>query len=272
MDTFFMQKTCVLFALFLVACSHSKQLATPSTVPESSLVTDGKLWASLFQQRSAEYRALCQQAFNIARVKVDEVADRQTLRPMAIVTDIDETFLDNSPYAVHQSLSGKDYEPASWAEWTGKASADTLQGSLTFFRYAASKRIEIFYITNREQSERAGTIANLQKFGFPYADDKHLLLRTDVSGKEARRQQVAATHEIILLIGDNLADFSTLFDKKNESDRNANVAAAAGEFGSRFIILPNTTYGGWEDSFYHFNYKLTPAQKDSIIRSALKTY
>lgn len=275
-----MRRSLLVLMIMVAGCTAGRNGARPVNgqqasgpdVIASSLVTDGKLWASFFQQRSAEYRALCQQAFNIAKGRVDEVAGRQTLRPLAIVTDIDETFLDNSPYAVHQALKGKDYEAGSWAEWTSMGKADTLQGSLSFFSYAASKGIEIFYITNREEKERTGTLANLRRFGFPYADEKHLLLRSEGSGKEPRRQQVATTHDIVLLLGDNLADFSPLFDKKMETERAANVSLVASEFGNRFIILPNTTYGGWEESFYQFNFKQTEAAKDSIIRAALKGY
>ncbi|MET0634903.1 MAG: 5'-nucleotidase, lipoprotein e(P4) family [Chitinophagaceae bacterium] len=258
-------------ACLLVAC-HPPARMPRQTSASNSLVNDGKLWASLFQQRAAEYRALCQQAFNIARLRVDQASALMTLRPMAVVTDIDETILDNSPYAVHQALLGMDYTASSWKEWTSKAAADTLQGSLTFFRYAASKGMEVFYITNRDETERTSTLANLRRFNFPFADDQHLIMRADISSKETRRSRVAATHDIVLLLGDNLADFSQLFDKKTEAERMLNERISAEEFGNRFIILPNSTYGGWEDAFFLYNLKLTPAQKDSLIRSALKGF
>jgi 5'-nucleotidase (lipoprotein e(P4) family) len=191
---------------------------------------------------------------------------------MAIITDIDETFLDNSPYAVHQALMGKDYEASSWAEWTSKGIADTLTGALGFFRYAASKGIEIFYITNRDEKDKAGTLSNLLHFQFPFADNQHLIVRGANSSKEDRRQQVARTHDIILLLGDNLADFNSLFDKKTEAERDQNVQKVAAEFGKRFIVLPNFNYGGWEDAIYENSRNWTPAQKDSLLRSRLKGY
>jgi len=54
--------------------------------------------------------------------------------------------------------------------------ADTLAGSFSFFNYTASRGIEIFYITNREEKERAGTLENLRRFHFPFADDAHLFM------------------------------------------------------------------------------------------------
>lgn len=264
----------LLFTLFLffTACTTPKQI-TVST-PPAPLVADGKLWSSLFQQRAAEYKALCIQAFNIARWRVDESLLQTGTKPKAIITDIDETFLDNSPYAVHQAMQGKDYEAASWHDWTGRGIADTIPGGLGFFTYAASKNITIFYITNREEQERAGTLHNLQSYHFPFADNQHLVTRSASSGssKEERRRQVAADYDIILLLGDNLADFSSLFDKKTETERAANVQQVSAEFGKKFIVLPNANYGGWEDAVYDNSHSWTPAQKDSIIKSKLKNY
>ena len=238
----------------------------------TSLVPDGKLWASFFQQRSAEYKALSYQAFNIATMRVDEVAGRQSLRPIAVVTDIDETFLDNSPYAVKRALQGNDYEASSWHQWTSLGVADTLPGALKFFRYAEAQGLTVFYITNREEADRAGTLANLRRFGFPFADDAHLIMRKDVSSKESRREQVALKYQILLLLGDNLADFSSLFDKKSEAERANNVGLSSEEFGRRFIILPNTTYGGWEDAFFQQYPNNAGLNRDSLIRAALKGY
>lgn len=262
----------ILFSLtiFLFACTVSKKATV--NPPNGQLVLDGKLWSSLFQQRAAEYRALCLQAYNIARLRLDEELKNSPGKPRAVITDIDETFLDNSPYAVHQALKGKDYEQASWYEWTGRADADTLAGALSFFNYAASRNVEVFYITNRDGNEKAATLANLQRFHFPFADDQHLLVKTTTSGKEERRLAVAHTREIILLLGDNLSDFSALFDKKSETERDQAVLQFAAEFGNRFIILPNANYGGWEDAVYDNSHGWSPAQKDSLIKSKLKTY
>ncbi len=235
----------------------------------ATLVADGKLWSSLFQQRAAEYKALCIQAYNIARLRVDELFPLATTKPKAIVTDIDETFLDNSPYAVHRASQDQDYTIDTWIQWTAKGDADTLAGALSFFNYAAFINFEIFYVTNREEKEREGTLQNLEKFNFPFADNAHLILRQNTSSKELRRQQIARTHEIVLLLGDNLADFSSLFDKKSEKEREQHVQQPAAEFGKKFIVLPNANYGGWEEAIYNNSYNWTAAQKDSIIKRAI---
>jgi 5'-nucleotidase (lipoprotein e(P4) family) len=261
----------ILSVSLFISCTSSKKATSPSS--GSNLVADGKLWSSLFQQKAAEYKALCLQAYAIARLRLDEALKSPSAKPKAIVTDIDETFLDNSPYSVHQALQGKDYDGASWTDWTSRGMADTLPGALSFFNYAAANHVEVFYITNRKQAEKQGTSQNLQRYHFPFADDQHLILRKDVSSKEPRRQQIASAYDIVLLLGDNLADFSPLFDSpKTTEERAAAVQQLAGEFGKRFIVLPNANYGRWEEAVYGNNFNLTPVQKDSAIKSNLKTY
>jgi 5'-nucleotidase (lipoprotein e(P4) family) len=266
-----MKKLSVVVLFIIGACSTTKQVTNNILLPQNIAVT-GKIFASLYQQRAAEYRALCLQAFNIATLRVNENVTLTMGRPKAIITDIDETILDNSPYEVHQTLQGKDYESATWYEWTSMSKADTVPGAASFLKYAASRGITIFYITNRDEKERAGTLLNLKKFDLPNADDAHLILRQGTSSKEARRQQVAASHDIILLLGDNLADFSSMFDKRPLYEREQNTNALSAEFGKRFILIPNPVYGDWESVVYKYGNTLTTAQKDSAIKSLLKSY
>ncbi|MEO6489118.1 MAG: 5'-nucleotidase, lipoprotein e(P4) family [Ferruginibacter sp.] len=266
-----MKKIVFISFIFLTACRTTQVASTNNNTTNPNITVNGKIFTTLFQQRAAEYRALCFQAYNIAKLRVDEYKS-VTNKPKAIITDIDETVLDNSPYEAFQTLQGKDYDPASWYQWTAKGIADTMPGAASFLKYASSKGITIFYITNRDEKERASTIGNLKKFQLPNADDAHFLPKQSISSKEARRRTVSLTHEIVLLMGDNLADFSSLFDKKTVEDRINNTDFSAGEFGNRFIVLPNPVYGDWESSLFNYNYKLTAAQKDSVVRGALKAY
>ncbi|MGZ5287746.1 MAG: 5'-nucleotidase, lipoprotein e(P4) family [Flavisolibacter sp.] len=264
-----MKKYFLIALLAFTACSTTKNLPQQTS---GKAIADGKLFASLFQQQAAEYKALCFQAFNFARLKIDQHSQLNTGLPKAIITDIDETILDNSAYDVHQVLQGKDYEPASWSDWTSRGIADTVPGAPHFLHYAASKGVTIFYITNRNEEERAGTLKNLQRFNLPNADNAHLILKKGVSSKEPRRQEIMKNYDVVLLMGDNLADFSELYDKRTVEDRNLVTRQLAAEFGHRFIMLPNPVYGDWESALYQYNSKLTMAQKDSIIRKTVKGY
>lgn len=258
-----------LFAVVLLSCSSRKTQilgAKNSIAPNNTITADGRITANLWMQRAAEYKALCYQAYNLAHLRLELAVAQSSAKPKAIVTDIDETVLDNSPHDMTEALDGKDFDLKTWKTWTAKAAADTICGAGSFLKYAAAKGVEVFYITNRDEDERAGTLKNLQKFNLPNADSEHLLLKQGVSSKEIRRKQVLQNHEIILFLGDNLSDFSALFDKKQYDERLRNTQQNAAEFGKRFIVLPNVAYGDWEGALYRYNYQLKPAQRDSVLK------
>lgn len=260
----------VFVLVFVAACTTSKQI---SIAPQhADNIANAKIFMAAYQQKAAEYRALCYQAYNIAKLRVDEKIDQQTPKPKAIMTDIDETILDNSAYQVHQSLQGKDYEPASWYDWTARADADTVPGAVHFLQYAASRGIEIFYVTNRDERERTVTLENLKKFGFPFANSEHLMLKSSSSSKSGRRDSIAAIRTIIMFVGDNLNDMNGVFEKKLPDQRMKVTDDNSSAFGDTYIVIPNPSYGDWENALYHYNYSLTPVQKDSVLRGVLKNY
>lgn len=238
----------------------------------NDIALNGKVYASLWQQNAGEFRALCYQAYSIAQNNIDKMTTPISDKPYAIITDVDETFLDNSPYAVTQALKGNEFDYATWLEWTSKGEAIAYPGSLDFFTYAASKNVTIFYVTNRNEKDKAGTLKNLQQLHFPFADDQHLLVLTTTSNKEERRKEILKKYNVIMYLGDNLTDFSDVFYKKSQTDRNHNVDSLSREFGTKFIVLPNSGYGDWESALPGYNYKLSPTQKDSVILLNLKKY
>jgi 5'-nucleotidase (lipoprotein e(P4) family) len=261
----------LLLLILLLACRSARQLPSRQTA-DNVLLPYGPAWGALWQQRAAEYRALCFQAYNTAAMRLDEFLLQSTAKPPAIVTDIDETVLDNSPFTVHTALAREAYSDSAWQRWTAKAVCDTVPGALSFLKYAAAKGVQVFYITNRATPERAATLQNLQHWGFPNADDGHLLLKTAGSGKEARRRQVLQTHDIIMLLGDNLSDFSEIFDKQPYLHREQLANSNGAVFGRRFIVLPNAMYGDWQSALYDYKHQLSPQQQDSILKSLLENY
>jgi 5'-nucleotidase (lipoprotein e(P4) family) len=122
------------------------------------------------------------------------------------------------------------------------------------------------------EAERESTLKNLQQFNCPDAVTDHLLMKKETSGKESRRQIVAQSYEIVLLLGDNLSDFTAVFDRKISNERNQAAKDNASLFGDRFIVLPNAIYGDWEPALYNYDRALPEAKKDSIIKQQLRTY
>ncbi|KGN80272.1 Outer membrane protein P4 [Porphyromonas cangingivalis] len=240
---------------------------------EISNMPFAKLYTSVWMQRAAEYKALCYQAFNVAETHLmKEVKDtKNKKRKLAIITDIDETFLDNSPNSVFQARKNELYQDEEWHRWCAMASADTIPGGLDFFKKAAAQGVEIFYISNRSEKDRKGTLTNLQKFGFPNADDAHLLLRTNTSNKDERRQKVLAKYHVIMYLGDNLGDFSSAFDKADEDGRNAALFGIKESIGTKFIVLPNPNYGTWESALMGHE-RLSPDKQAERYRQKAKAY
>lgn len=258
-----------LLIVLLQACSSSHQAqhsAQHQPAEHTALV-----WAVLWHQRAAEYKALCLQAYQVARQHLDAYLDTANRYvPYAIITDIDETLLSNARYEASMALQGKTFDPQSWDSWVLKAEADTIPGALAFFQYAAKRGAQIFYISNRTLSQLTATIQNLQRYHFPDADQVHVLLSSDGGeDKSARRQQVMQQFRVVMMIGDNLGDFSHAFDHQPMAVRDSLVYAHQGAFGIRWIILPNDMYGEWQRAYVQYQH-VTPAQQDSIYRALLE--
>lgn len=261
----------------LTSCKISVNTLPEKTAANSAqalhnISLNGKVFSAVWQQNAGEFRALCYQAYNLGQIRIDENLKNPSTKPLAIITDIDETFLDNSPYAVTEAELGKDYDAKTWMNWTAKGEAKAYPGSLNFFNYAASKKVTVFYISNRDENDRIGTLKNLKDLGFPNADNEHLLLKSTTSDKEARRLEVLKNYNVIIYMGDNLADFSKMFNKKSQAERNELVDENYSEFGKRFIMLPNSGYGDWESALNGYNHQLTPAEKDQVFLKNLRGY
>jgi len=268
-------KTILMFIALFTAIVFIPGCQVHSAHRSSVTIQMQTIQSVLWQQHAAEYRALAYQAYNIARLRLDDFLkkDGSHAHNPAVITDIDETVLDNSPFAAKLIELDSAYTRSRWLEWGSLAHADTIPGSLGFLRYAAAKGVEVFYISNRYSEQLAVTIKNLEKWGYPFADEMHVLLKQGPGGKELRRRSVAENHDIILLLGDNLADFSSLFEAAGSPRRNTLADSLRSEFGKRFIVLPNPVYGDWETKgIYGGQSHLSPAQQDSIRRISLRSF
>ena len=143
-------------ASMMLACSSSQSTLSNA---QSGATEDSKLSAVLWQQTSAEYEALCHQAFNVATYRLNiinnsdlDVIDQETgaamvdqtspNKKMAIVMDLDETVLDNSPYNGWLIENNKTYNVESWTEWCNIAKAELVPGALEFIEKGLSGLLE----------------------------------------------------------------------------------------------------------------------------------
>lgn len=242
--------------------------------------------ATLWTQRSAEYRASAEQAYRTAGRILDlGLADPAWTAlpeqegapgdlPPAVILDVDETVLDNSPHQARLIVEGREY-PYGWDAWVREAAAPPVPGALRFARQAAESGVTVFYVTNRDAPLEEATRRNLERAGFPLAADRDVLLMRGEreewgSDKTSRRAYVADTHRILLLAGDDLNDFVSV-ERASLDERDRVEAEFASYWGVKWIMLPNPIYGSWERAPYDFESGLSTQQRRERKAESLNT-
>ena len=271
-------RTCLLIAALLLVSGCGSAPADKS---------DG-LTSVLWVQTSEEYDALCRQAYLCASIALDKaIANRSSTAaleqteqidfealPVAIIIDVDETVLDNSPYQAALALDGRSYSSKTWHEWVMEGRARPISGAVTFLSRAVDLGISIFYVTNRTADLEAATRTNLIAAGFPLRDDDDAVMskgeREDWgSDKATRRQWIARTHRIALLIGDDLGDFISPA-RGDRAQRHALVFPHRARWGVNWIALPNPLYGSFDRSILHGATIAEPQDRIDLRRQALR--
>jgi len=243
----------------------------PGTVSQTP-DTDQSVMATLWYQKSGELRALCYQAYNLAEMRVNEyLSHPDSGAQPAVIFDIDETLLDNSPSEALNIIEGKPYTSDRWKAWTDRASARALPGAVDFCRFLARNDVELIYLSNRSNTEILTTMKNLQDLNFPYADRNHLYMKAETSDKESRRNIIEKKYNVILLVGDNLADFDEIFENRSVNLGFHAVDSLREEFGKKFIILPNPMYGGWTKPLYGSQKGFSSQELADLRRGLLRT-
>lgn len=267
--------SCSVTATYFVTVSTAQQ-ANP--IKRGTADTEYQTGATLYMQKAAEYRALAYQAYNLARWQLDadlneknsgKLPKADKKRPRAVMVDIDETVLDNSPNQAFQIRNRVSFSTKDWYAWGDMRKAKAIPGAVDFLNYADSKGVKVFLVSNRDEVQKQATVDNLKNIGLNHISDENVLLRTTESSKEARRQFILQKYRIVLSIGDNLDDHSSVFEKKSIADRFAETDKAKDLFGKQYIMLPNAMYGTWENAIYEYGH-LTDAQKADKRAAALE--
>ena len=250
-------------------CDKEKNIEKEVIVTkDSSEVSNSEyqVTASLWFQKSAEARALYYQTFSYAKLVLDDKLKKDRFKikkkkPKAVITDIDETVLNNSPYNARLIETGTHFEPESWTKWVKEKRAKALPGAVDFAHFVKEKGLEIFYISNRSVKNLQATLENLKNAGFPFADKKHILLKDKTSDKTIRRNIVLKDYDVILYLGDNLRDFDENFKYAKNMNRNDSVNMHSNLFGTNYIAFPNPMYGEWEKAAYKGDFSISDAEK-----------
>ena len=227
--------------------------------------------ATLWQQTSAEYVAITNQVYRLARKSLDqaladtswtaalEQAGDYSHLPPAVMLDIDETVLDNGPYEARIIKRLGQYSPSTFAEWCRDENAPAVPGAKMFLDYAVKQNVAVFYYSARREKLRDCTVRNMRELGLPLPEDSRLLLSNGTS-KSGYREMIARHYRILLLVGDNLEDFVD-GSKSDPASRRELALRYVQRWGRQWIVLPNSIYGHWEASIYNFDYQLPREQQ-----------
>lgn len=240
----------------------SDHCALSATLSKKQLpVTNSVKWLT----KSKEYALITRSIYKQAEARLSELTLPN--KPWAVVMDVDETVLDNSPYQVMLDQSGSAYTPQAWTSWVELQQASLVPGAEKFIKKVFSLGGKIALITNRDKSRDEATWNNLSKLlpinatntcltGRTLSDKESVNGQDLVNDKDLRRQQLVdgsidcfsshndsttwqSGHNIIMQIGDNIEDVNGLTQHSADIDELIEGA------NSNIFILPNPMYGSW---------------------------
>src|SRR5262245_57337509 len=242
--------------------------------------------AVLWMQRSVEYKANTEAVYALAKIRLDEAlknkgwtaapaeqkGDFKNLAP-AVVLDVDETLLDNSGYQSWLVVNDTTFNPKTWTQFVKSETSTPIRGALEFTKYAESKGVKIFYISNRTKEEEDPTREMMTKYGFPMGGNVDTFLSAKEqpdwgSAKRTRRAVVAKDYRVLLLVGDNFGDFSDAY-KGTEDERLATYDSEKARWGHDWIMLPNPAYGSFESAPFKHDFKVPAAEQRAAKRGVL---
>ena len=192
-------------------------------------------------------------------------------KPYAAVFDVDETVLLNLGFE-YDAVGGRAFDQKRWDAWerTGMTQVAAVPGAKMGLDALRAMGVTVVFNTNRAVGNAAQTKAAIEGVGLgPARHGETLFLAGDDAGgskKDGRRATIARRYCVIAMGGDQLTDFSDLFNVGlTPGQRRAAVMAApiAGRWGAGWFVLPNPVYGsalkGGVDDIFPPAVRWTPA-------------
>jgi len=230
------------------------------------------LWAAAWSATSAEFGALCHQAYNLAKLRVDMALQvSKGEKPLAVIADVDNTVVHAFSYWGYLINEGKDFfEDESWDRWIPENLMTLVPGALAFLEHCQTNDVEVFYVTNRDQGDSTFDYAlrQLQYFNLPYADADHLRVFRETSNKKPARDAISQSHELVLLLGDNLNDYKRDYYVTDVDERFQLMERDRDDYGDRFILLPNATDGHWVRAIFGDSEPAASDENRAILMAA----
>ena len=291
----------LLLPLFVLGCAQSAKLdvISPEALVENETDDAAEfrhedLDAVLWVQTSGEYQAIARQTYRMAAIVLDVALEDRTwtasmeqeemaekgeinfaILPLAVILDVDETVLDNSKYQVQLIESQEEFSTESWTKFCESKVSTAVPGAVEFVETCREKGIRVFFLTNREHSVESSTRENLVSVGLlnPSSQEDNILTKHEKtdwkSDKETRRSELAKKYRILQLIGDDLHDFASTGHQPMPEERQKFASDHFRHWGTKWIVLPNPNYGGWERAVHGWNDKAESRIKLELKRQRL---
>lgn len=268
-------------SLLLAGCLSNTRPASPVATVEPAApaaaelpAADDNLNAVAWTQTAIERDLIYRQTYHAAALQLDRaladptweaLANGERKTPVvdpsktAVILDVDETALDNSPYQAQLIANGASYDEFTWSQWCREEKARAVPGAAEFARLAAERGVTVFYLSNRASDLAEATLDNLRKRDFPIAEGEQVFLGlgTVVSGceqngseKGCRRELISRKYRVLLQVGDQIGDLVDVL-ANTPAGRQQAVAPYLDWIGERWFVLPNPTYGSWEPALFN---------------------
>jgi acid phosphatase len=248
----------------LAACA----VEVPTYTPEKDLAHG---WVS----HSSDYSALTRQVYGVATRDLERfVADKSWTAmpgqtnaedlPPAVILDVDETVINNVDF---QLAFERPFTDRKLEMWDRQHIAKPVPGVVEFIAAARESGVTVFFLTNRpceqypdEDSacpQKQTVIDGIRELGIP-VEPEFVSLALEQPGwhgeKVVRREHIARDYRIIMLVGDDFADFvpcarnsyyPPCTEPATRASRAADVRKYERYWGNGWYILPGPMHGSW---------------------------
>jgi predicted secreted acid phosphatase len=190
-------------------------------------------------------------------------------KPMAVVLDIDETVVLNLGLQ-SRLATGAALTPDQRAQWDreGGDKVVAVPGAAGAVEALRTMGVEVVFIGDRPKSTAGAAAAMIAAVGLGEAvPDKTLFLAEEgETARDPRRAAIASLYCVLAIAGDQLGDFTDLFDAgQGPAVRRAETlfAPVNARLGAGWFLLPNPVHGtglrGGVDDVFPQDMRWTPA-------------
>ena len=266
----------VIAALFVLsACASLPATAPPPPAPVTPVYDHTKDMGLLWVKHAAEYQAITKQVYRMAEAALPRYLNDTTWSaipgqsnaerlPAAVILDVDETVVSNVDF---QLTFERPFANHKLDEWSSSYDSLAIAGVKEFVAAARAAGVTVFFVTNRPCETIEGnddacpqegtTVDDIREVGIA-AEREYVMLSGEQPDwdreKLVRRELIAKTHRVIMLIGDDFGDFVPCARAKvvapcsmpaTRASRAADLETYAKYWGAGWYILPNPMHGSW---------------------------